>query len=50
VLYAIANGEVLGQVEDDDFSSGTFGLFTSAMNTPGLTTYFDDFYLWYLQP
>ena len=50
VLYALANGEVLGQVEDGDFSSGTFGLFASAMNTPGLTTYFDDFYLWYLQP
>lgn len=50
LLYALANGEVLGQVEDGDFSSGTFGLFASAMNTPGLTTYFDDFYLWYLQP
>jgi hypothetical protein len=50
VLFAIANGVVLGQVEDSDFYSGTFGLFTSAMNTPGLTTYFDDFYLWYLQP
>ena len=50
MLYAIANGEVLGQIEDVDFYSGTFGLFTSAMNTPGLTTYFDDFYLWYIQP
>jgi len=50
VLYAIANGEVLGQVENVGFASGTFGLFASAVNTPGLTTYFDDFYLWYLQP
>ena len=50
VLYAIANGEVLGQVENVGFASGTFGLFASAANTPGLTTYFDDFYLWYLPP
>lgn len=45
-LYAFANGELLGQVEDTNISFGTFGLFTNAIETPGLTTYFDDFSLW----
>jgi len=49
-LYVVANGEVLDQVEDGDLISGNFGLYASAENTPGLTVYFDDFYLWYLKP
>lgn len=48
VLYAVANGEVLEPVEDFDFFYGTFGLFASAIETPGLTVYFDDFHLWFL--
>jgi hypothetical protein len=49
-LYVIANGEVLDQIEDADLISGNFGLYASAENTPGLTVYYDDFYLWYLKP
>ncbi len=49
-LYVIANGEVLDQVEDQDLTSGNFGLYANAANTPGLTVYFDDFSLWYLEP
>ncbi len=49
-LYVIANGVVLDQVEDSDLISGNFGLYANAANTPGLTVYFDDFSLWYLEP
>ncbi len=46
-LAAFANGQLLTQAEDLDYVSGTFGLFASAWETPGLTVYFDDFALWY---
>jgi hypothetical protein len=49
-LHAFANGELLTQTEDSDFTFGTFGLFASAVDTPGLTVYFDNFSLWYLTP
>jgi len=49
-LYVFANGEVLDQFEDGDLVSGNFGLYANAANTPGLTVYFDDFSLWYLEP
>lgn len=49
-LYLIANGEVLDQVEDEDLISGNFGLYANAATTPGLTVYYDDFSLWYLEP
>jgi hypothetical protein len=49
-LYVFANGEVLDQVEDGDLTSGNFGLYANAANTPALTVYFDDFSLWYLEP
>jgi hypothetical protein len=47
-LIAFANGELIGQVEDYSFFAGTFGLFASAAETPGLTVFFDDFALWYV--
>jgi hypothetical protein len=46
-LSAFANGEFLGTVEDFRFSSGTYALFASAVETPGFTVIFDDFWLWY---
>jgi hypothetical protein len=49
-LHAVANGVLLGQVEDTHYSFGTFGLFANAVDTPGLTAYFDNFNLWYLTP
>ncbi|UCF60264.1 MAG: hypothetical protein JSV37_10915 [Anaerolineaceae bacterium] len=48
-LNIFANGEVLDQVEDSDLISGNFGLYANAANTPGLTVYFDNFSLWYLE-
>jgi len=50
VLYAVANEILLSQVDGVDFMSGTYGLFASAEETPGLTVYFDDFALWRLNP
>jgi hypothetical protein len=50
LLYAIANDILMGQVDGVDFMSGTYGLFASAEETPGLTIYFDDFALWRLNP
>lgn len=47
-LYAVANGEVLEPVEDFDFFFGTYGIFASAIETPGVTVYFDDFRLWFI--
>lgn len=49
-LTVFANGEVLGSIEDNGFFKGNFGLFTDAASTPGLTVYFDDFKLWYINP
>jgi hypothetical protein len=49
-LWAFANGERLGSAEDASLLVGTYALFASAENTPGLTVYFDDFSLWFIQP
>lgn len=49
-LYGFANGEYLSQVEDFSFIYGTYGLFASAVETTGVTVYFDDFKLWFLSP
>jgi len=47
-LSAFANGDLLDTVEDATFYSGNYGLYANASNTPGLTVYFDDFKLWYV--
>jgi len=49
-LVAFANGEMLAEIEDTSFTSGNYGLFANAANTPGFTVLFDDFRLWYLSP
>lgn len=49
-LTVFANGEVLSSIEANAFFKGNFGLFTDAASTPGLTVYFDDFKLWYINP
>ena len=49
-LTVFANGEVLSSIEDNTFFKGNFGLFADAVSTPGLTVYFDDFKLWYVNP
>ncbi len=50
MLHFFANGEILDQVEDFDYHAGTYGIFASAIETPGVTAYFDDFKLWLLSP
>lgn len=47
ILYA--NGKPLLEIQDDRFSSGYFGLFVSAYETPGFQVSFSDFAYW-LQP
>lgn len=51
-LHFFANGSLLNSqpVVEDDYSEGAIGLFASAIQTPGLTVYFDDFDLWYPSP
>jgi len=49
-LTVFANSEVLSSIEDNTFFKGNFGLFADAVSTPGLTVYFDDFKLWYVNP
>ena len=49
-LTVFANGEVLSSIEANAFFKGNFGLFSDASSTPGLTIYFDDFKLWYINP
>ena len=49
-LTVFANGEILNSVEANAFFKGNFGLFSDASSTPGLTIYFDDFKLWYINP
>jgi len=49
-LTVFANGEILSSIEANAFFKGNFGLFTDAASTPGLTVYFDDFKLWYINP
>jgi hypothetical protein len=49
-LYALANGEVVGQAQDFDLGAGNFGLFASAETTANLSVTFDDFALWTITP
>jgi len=46
-LHVVINRAVVGSTEDFSFYSGTFALFSNALETPGLTVKFDDFELWY---
>lgn len=48
-LTLSANGQPLLEIQDDRFSSGYFGLFVSAYNTPGFQVSYSDFAYW-LQP
>jgi hypothetical protein len=49
-LYALANGQLIGQAQDTGYTYGTYGLFASADETAGLTVTFDNFTLWQLTP
>lgn len=49
-LTGVVNGEVLDPVQDHDFTHGTYGLFASAIESTGVTAYFDDFTLWFINP
>jgi hypothetical protein len=49
-LYALANGELIGQAQDTNYTYGAYGLFASAAETADLTVTFDDFTLWQLRP
>jgi hypothetical protein len=49
-LYAVANGQVIGQAQDFDLTAGNFGLFASAEATADLSVSFDDFSLWTIEP
>jgi len=46
-LHVVINRTVVGSTEDFSFYSGTFALFSNALETPGLTIRFDDFEIWY---
>jgi hypothetical protein len=46
-LFVFANGKLVGQVEDASYTSGTFGLYASAVSSSTLTVTFDDFAAWY---
>jgi len=46
-LYVFANGKLVGQVEDAEYASGTFGLYASAVDSAALTVTFDDLAAWY---
>jgi hypothetical protein len=50
MLYVVANGELIGEASDNDYTYGGFGLYASAVETPGVEVVFDNFALWYLQP
>ncbi len=50
MLYLAANGEIIDEFEDFDYHAGTYGIFASAIETPGITVYFDDFRLWLVKP
>lgn len=47
-LRVYANGEFLTEVQDTNFSSGGFGIYSSAFNTPGFTTLFKEMSYWVL--
>lgn len=42
-LKLYANGKLLAETEDDQFSSGTVGLIAGTRQSPGLQAWFDDF-------
>lgn len=46
-LYVFANGKLIGQTEDVAYTSGTYGLYASAVGSSALTVSFDDFAAWY---
>jgi hypothetical protein len=50
MLYAVANGEIIQEVSDNEYTYGFFGLYASADATPGVEVVFNDFALWNLQP
>jgi len=50
MLYAVANGEIISEASDNEYTYGFFGLYASAEDIPGLDVVFDDFALWHLQP
>ena len=45
-LSLYANGNFLGEVRDDSFASGRFGLFVGAAETPGYTVKVDEVSYW----
>ncbi len=47
-MRVYANGEFLTEVQDTNFSSGGFGIYSSAFNTPGFTTLFKEMSYWVL--
>ena len=47
-LSIYANGVLLAEVEDDTYSSGTYGLSSSAFTTPGFTVQFSEVSYWNL--
>ena len=49
-LHFVANGEILGSIQEEYYQVGTYGIFASAIETPGVTVYFDDFELWFVNP
>ncbi len=48
LLRVYANGKFLAEVQDDTLSSGSFGIFSAAFNTPGFTTQFKEMTYWEL--
>ncbi len=48
MLHFVANGEILGSIQEAYYQVGTYGIFASAIETPGVTVYFDDFKLWFV--
>jgi hypothetical protein len=49
-LAIVANEELQEVVEYSGVYEGTFGIFPNAADTVDLTVYFDEFWLWYLDP
>jgi hypothetical protein len=45
ILALYANGELLAQVQDGDFSSGDVGLLAGTLDTPGANIRFTNFYV-----
>jgi serine/threonine protein phosphatase PrpC len=49
ILSIVANGKFIGSVPDSTYSSGGLSLYVNAIETPGLTAYFDNLNLWRLE-